>query len=310
KYLEYASPEEFVPILQALPRPFLHIGGGSNLLFASDRFSGTVFHCINKNLEIISENEDFLDVKVGAGYVWDDFVEYCVNHGWYGAENLTLIPGEVGAAAVQNIGAYGVEAKDIILSVDTFDIESLSVRIFKNEECRYAYRESIFKKEENKRYFVQSVTFRLSKKPNYKLEYGNLKKALSSTPTLSEIRAALIDIRNSKLPDPAKIPSAGSFFTNPMVEKEKAASLLTIYPTMPQYPVNENIVKLSAGWMIEQCGWKGVKMGNAAVYERQALVLVNCGEASGRDILSLANKIVDSVQDKFGVTLTMEVQVI
>ena len=245
--------------------------------------------------------------------IWDDFVAYAVEHGWYGAENLSLIPGEVGASAVQNIGAYGVEAKDLIVSVDAVEAATGRKRRFSNGECRYAYRDSIFKKELKGQYFVTHVTYRLSKLPVYHLDYGNVRAELEKEglePTLAHVRRVIISIRRDKLPDPEVTGNAGSFFMNPIVPESQFDALRAEYPDMPCYPLGENRVKVPAGWLIDRCGWKGKSLGRAAVHDRQALVLVNRGGATGHDVLRLADEVARSVKEKFGIAICPEVNVI
>jgi len=308
-YVDYSNTDELKSALEVAQKPYLHIGGGSNLLFSTPLFNGTIFHNISKDIDIICENSSEVIVKVGGGFIWDRFVAYTVDKGWYGAENLSLIPGEVGAAAVQNIGAYGVEAKDIITSVETYNIESGDIRVFDNSECGYGYRKSIFKEDENKHLFVLSVTFKLSKVPIFTLSYGNLSVVIGDKPAIGDVRNAIISIRKSKLPDPYEIGSAGSFFMNPVVSQQKFNELINLYPSMPHYDAPDG-VKLAASWLIDQCGWRGKSLGPAGVYHKQALVLVNLGGATGADILKLAKCIVSDVEIKFGITLRMEAQVI
>ncbi len=310
-YLEYCSADELARELPQAPRPWLHVGGGSNLLFASERVGGTVFHNACNAMEVLFEDSDSVLVKVGGGVVWDFFVERAVSYLWYGAENLSLIPGEVGAAAVQNIGAYGAEAQDIIESVEAFDTLQGCLRVFDRSECRYGYRSSFFKSEEGRRYFVISVNMRLSKIPRYNLGYGALKElADSGALTLWKVREKIIETRREKLPDPTETGSAGSFFVNPVVSEEKYRSLAAEYPDMPHYPASDGMVKLSAGWMIDRCGFKGRVMGRAGVYEKQALVLVNQGGATAKEIMALACAVVEAVEKRFAVRLKPEVQVV
>lgn len=309
-YVEYCSAEELRREMKDAPHPWLHVGGGSNLLFAVSRFGGTVFHNAMNAIEVIGGDESSVTVRVGGGVVWDFFVQWCVAHGWYGAENLSLIPGEVGAASVQNIGAYGAEVKDIIECVETLDTETLQERVFPREECRYGYRSSFFKMEEGRRYFVLSVVFRLGLQPRYNLGYGPLKEIPEDELSLAAIREKVISTREAKLPDPQIVGSAGSFFMNPVVSAERAKALLAEYPDMPHYPAADGMVKLSAGWMIDRCGLKGYHRDNAGVYEKQALVLVNLGGASADEILALADEVIDAVRKKFGVSLHPEVQII
>lgn len=315
RFVEYASVEELRDLWnaerEAVARA-LHIGGGSNLLFASD-YEGLILHSAIKGYTVVKETEEEVEVRVGAGEVWDDFVAYTVANGWYGAENLSLIPGEVGASAVQNIGAYGVEAKDLIVSVDTFGLETGEERRFMREECRYAYRESVFKQELKGKYAVTFVTYRLKKHPVFHLEYGNIRAELEKQGCqvdLENVRRIIIAIRQAKLPDPKVLGNAGSFFMNPVVPKMQFEALLAQYPDMPHYPVDEAHVKIPAGWMIDRCGWKGKRVGHAGVHEKQALVLVNCGGATGKEVMHLAEEIVASVRERFGVTIRPEVNYI
>lgn len=314
-FVEYESEEELKEILLHRLCPegkWLHIGGGSNLLFTGD-FDGMILHSAIKGFEVVSENEDEVLVRAGAGEVWDDFVAYTVEKGWYGAENLSLIPGEVGASAVQNIGAYGVEAKDLIAQVETVEVSTGQERVFGNAECGYAYRESVFKNALKGKYIVTHVTYRLSKKPAYRLDYGNVRAELEKRGcelTLENVRRTIIDIRESKLPDPKVQGNAGSFFMNPIVPRPLFEELQGKYPSMPFYEVDAERVKIPAGWMIDQCGWKGKQLGNAGVHHKQALVLVNCGGAIGQEIIALSEEIQRSVFDKFGVRIHPEVNFI
>lgn len=311
--LEYTSEEELKGFIAEgkVKVPFLHVGGGSNLLFVHERYDGTVLHSQIKGIQVTCENDTDVFVRVGAGEVWDDFVAYCVSRGWYGAENLSLIPGEVGASAVQNIGAYGVEVKDLITSVETLDCKGQK-RVFQNAECAYAYRNSIFKRPEMKSYFVTYVNFRLGKVPQFKLDYGTIRKELADAPsvTLPLVRQTIIKIRQSKLPDPQVLGNAGSFFTNPIVSREKWQSLLAQYPNMPYYEIDKQHVKIPAGWMIEQTGWKGKALGNAAVYDKQALILVNLGNATGAEIVALSEAVCHDVAARFGIEIHPEVNFI
>ena len=309
RFLEYASVEELQQQIAqgAVTTPFLHIGGGSNLLFTKD-YDGLILHSCIGGIEVTEEDERTVSVRVGAGVVWDDFVAYCVAHGWYGAENLSLIPGEVGAGAVQNIGAYGAEVKDLITAVETVNIQG-DQRVYSIEECGYAYRNSIFKRPENKSVFVTYVRFRLSKEEYYTLDYGTIRQELGKYPelTLPVVRKVIIDIRESKLPDPKVMGNAGSFFMNPIVSKEKLLALQQEYPQIPYYELADGQVKIPAGWMIDQCGWKGKSLGPAAVHDKQALVLVNRGGAKGSDIIALSDAVRASVREKFGIDIHPEV---
>ena len=312
RFLEYASVAELEEYIAqgAVTTPFLHIGGGSNLLFTKD-YDGLILHSRIGGIEVTAEDSQTVSLRVGAGVVWDDFVACCVEHGWYGAENLSLIPGEVGASAVQNIGAYGVEVKDLITAVETVNIQGYE-RVYSVEECEYAYRNSIFKRPENKSVFVTYVRFRLSKEERYTLDYGTIRQELAKypAPTLPIVRKVIIEIRESKLPDPKVTGNAGSFFMNPIVAKEKLEALQRDYPRIPYYELPDGRVKIPAGWMIDQCGWKGKSLGPAAVHDKQALVLVNRGGAKGSDVIALSDAVRASVRDKFGIDIHPEVNVI
>ena len=312
RFLEYTSVEELKKLIVqgAVTTPFLHIGGGSNLLFTKD-YDGLILHSRVGGIEVTAEDSQTVSLRVGAGVVWDDFVACCVEHGWYGAENLSLIPGEVGASAVQNIGAYGVEVKDLITAVETVNVQGYG-RVYSVEECEYAYRSSIFKRPENKSVFVTYVRFRLSKEERYTLDYGTIRQELARypAPTLPIVRKVIIEIRESKLPDPKVMGNAGSFFMNPIVAKEKLEALQRDYPRIPYYELPDGRVKIPAGWMIDQCGWKGKSLGPAAVHDKQALVLVNRGGAKGSDIVALSDAVRASVRDKFGIDIHPEVNVI
>ena len=312
RFLEYGSEDELRELIAAgqVVAPWLHIGGGSNLLFIKD-YEGTVLHSRIGGLEVTSEDEEHVSVRVGAGVVWDDFVAYCVERHWYGAENLSLIPGEVGASAVQNIGAYGVEVKDLITSVETINM-AREKRIYGVDECGYSYRKSLFKQPKMKTVFVTYVNFCLGKREHYTLDYGTIRQELEKYPVLNLeiLRRVIIDIRQSKLPDPKVMGNAGSFFMNPIVPKEKLEALQQEYPWIPYYELAEDRVKIPAGWMIDQCGWKGKALGPAAVHDKQALVLVNLGGAKGSDILALSDAVRASVHEKFGIDIHPEVNLI
>ena len=309
--------------------PFWHIGSGSNLLFQGD-YPGVVLHCLAKGIHIVQKNDessahndDICLLKVEAGTLWDDVCAYCAEHGLYGPENLSLIPGEMGAAAVQNIGAYGVEISDLINEVICWDVEADKEHRFGSEEMGYGYRESRLKHAVDKaRYIITSVVLRVQHSRKLHLEYAGIKRALgienisetdlvaSDKPSLREVREAVIKIREGKLPDPKKIGNAGSFFKNPVVENSVFDALIALYPDMPHYVVDQNHTKIPAGWMIEQCGWKGKDLGRAGVYEKQSLVLVNRGGAKPEEIVMLCKKIVEDVEKKFGIHIEPEVNLI
>lgn len=314
-FIEYDSVEELKQILRDYPLEgdrWLHIGAGSNLLFTGD-YPGIVLHSCIRGFEVVAEDAETVIVRVGAGEVWDDFVAYAVSNEWYGAENLSLIPGEVGASAVQNIGAYGVEAKDLIVEVETIEVATGKERVFRNEECGYAYRESVFKLALKRHYIVTKVSYRLRKTPSYHLDYGNVRAELEKSGcalTLSNVREGIIKIREAKLPDPKVQGNAGSFFMNPIIPYAQFEALSARYPQMPHYEVDAQRVKIPAAWMIDQCGWKGKQMGRAGVHHKQALVLVNLGGATGKEIIRLSEEIQKSVSDKFGVSISPEVNFI
>lgn len=309
RLIEFANEDELKSALTGAVKPLLFMGGGSNLLFLNN-YSGTVLHSVIDNINIVAEDDNSVSVRVGSGVVWDDFVAYCVEKGWWGVENLSLIPGEVGASAVQNIGAYGVEVKDVLQSIEAISVDDLSKRIFTNAECNYAYRDSIFKKSLKGKYVITYVTYRLSKRANPNIGYGALKSVLAENPSLKEIRDAIIAVRNSKLPDPKVYGNAGSFFMNPVIPMEQFVELQSRYPEIPSYPASEGYIKVPAGWLIEKSGWKGKSLGNAAVYEKQALVLINRGGATGMEIKHLADTIIEDIKEIFGITLHAEVNYI
>ena len=313
-FIEYENEADLQKLLRDeffRSQRFWHIGQGSNLLFLGD-FDGIIVHSAINGIEKIKEDEHSVWLKVGAGKDWDSFVSHCVENGWGGLENLSLIPGEVGASAVQNIGAYGVEVSELIEEVHAYSLETGEKRIFSNAECDYSYRNSFFKKPENKgKYYIVNVVYKLSKKPEFRLDYGNIREYLAGKPvTLQTLRDAVIAIRESKLPDPKKIGNAGSFFVNPYVSIEHFQSLKTTYPDIPHYPLDEKMVKIPAAWLIEQCGLKGKTVGGAAVHEKHALVIINKNQATGQDIASLAEEICRAVKEKFNIELQPEVNYI
>lgn len=312
RLVEFSSVDALVDFLAGgFSGKSLVIGGGSNLLFVND-FDGTVFHSRIMDIDVVAESGDSVLLRVGSGVNWDALVAYTVEKGWCGLENLSLIPGEVGASAVQNVGAYGVEAGDLIEKVETVRIADAVACSFTKADCDFAYRHSIFKAAEKGRHIVTYVTYRLQKSACFKLSYGNLKDKVEELggATLANVRRAVCEIREAKLPNPNQVGSAGSFFMNPIVDAEKAAVLKEEYPAMPQYPLADGSVKLSAGWLIEQCGWKQTPHEHVGVYKHQALVVVNLGGATGRDVLDFAQAVVASVKEKFGVCLNMEVNAI
>lgn len=311
-FVEYDSVDELCDFLATHQHcRMLHIGAGSNLLFTKN-FDGYILHSNIRFCETLSDNEAQTVVRVGAGVVWDDFCAAMCAANLGGAENLSYIPGEVGASAVQNIGAYGAEAADIIVQVETIEAATGKSRTFNVAECDYGYRQSVFKNELQGQYIVTAVQFRLTKNPIPKLDYGNLRETLAHTasPTVNNVRQAIIDIRRQKLPEPSELGSAGSFFKNPIVPQAKADELSALYANMPRYTASDNRVKIPAAWLIEQCGWKGKNVGGAAVYDKQPLVIVNQNHATPDDIQRLAQQITNSVIDKFGIRIEPEVNYI
>lgn len=312
--IEYSSVEELSAILKSelvTSSRLLHVGSGSNLLFLND-FDGVVLHSQLKSIDLLTTDEQSVYVEVGAGVAWDDFVDFAVNKGWGGVENLSLIPGETGAAAVQNIGAYGVEVQSVIDRVKTVEVESGEIREFSNAECEYGYRESIFKTMLKGKYIVTSVVFRLECVPTFTLDYQHMEDEVRKNGDLSlaNVRQTIIAIRQSKLPDPAVQGNAGSFFMNPVIPKSLFVQLQSQFPEMPHYYVSETDEKVPAAWLIDKCGWKGKLIGKAAVHDKQALVLVNKGGATGAEIVFLAEQIQLSVKEKFGIELRPEVNYI
>ena len=302
---------DFLRSMDLKHKAYLILGGGSNFLFTKN-YEGIVFHPVLKGIVVEKEDTDHVYVRVYAGEVWDDFVEYAVNHHLGGIENLSLIPGNTGASPIQNIGAYGVEVKDVIESVNAIDLTTKKQATFSWDQCGFSYRYSHFKGKYKGKYMVTSVLFKLKKRPVFQLDYGSVREEVEKLGemTLSNIRQAIVSIRNSKLPDPEKTGNAGSFFKNPWVTEKVLQELLSRHPALPYYRGNGGEIKVPAGWLIEQCGWKGKNMGNAGVHSKQALVLINLGKASGEEILSLSRKIQDSVFAKVGITLEPEVNIL
>ena len=316
-YIEYDNVDELMSLdYNSLPQPIFHIGAGSNLLFTKD-FPGTVLHSNIKYIKYVDMGLDEVLLAVGSGVVFDDFIANVAGNGLWGPENLSLIPGEVGAAAVQNIGAYGVEAKDIISGVVCLDTKDWTKTVFKVGECGYGYRDSRFKHERG-RYIITSVLFRVTRKYSPKLDYGGVRNALEgydlNTLKPTDIRDAIIRIRNAKLPDPAEIGSAGSFFKNPVISREHFERILNAecpqgsHADIPHYDLPDGTVKVPAAWLIDQCGFRGKKLGGAQVYEKQPLVIVNAsGSATPEDVLALENEIIAKVKEKYDIVLHPEV---
>jgi UDP-N-acetylmuramate dehydrogenase len=292
-------------------RPRLVLGGGSNVLFTGD-FDGIVIHPAIKGIEKISEEGNTILVKVGAGEDWDGFVGYCTEQGWGGVENLSFIPGTVGACPVQNIGAYGMEAADSIDSVQAIHLETGRMITLKSNECQFSYRNSIFKQELKDKTVITHVYFRLQKNHQYKTTYPDLQRALDNYPetTIRTIREAIISIRKNKLPDPSVKGNAGSFFKNPVIDRDKAISLYKFYPQIKGFRNADGSLKVSAAWLIEQSGWKGKRMGETGTHPKQPLIIVNHGGATGGEILQCALKIQKAVMNHFAIKLEMEVNIL
>ena len=327
RFIEFEDDDEAVEVAKILREsatPYIIIGGGSNLLLTKD-FDGIVVrsgikgHYFEEPGDRSLESEDRSQESVarmtcGSGEVWDDMVATSIKAGYYGMENLSLIPGDVGASVVQNIGAYGVEAKDLIVSVEAVEIATGQVVTISGKDCGYGYRQSKFKQEWKNRYLITHVTYQLSTSFQPHLDYGNIRQELEkkgiTEPTAQQVRDIIIDIRNAKLPDPKVMGNAGSFFMNPIVPKDKYETLAAQYPTMPHYEVDGSYEKIPAGWMIEQCGWKGKSLGRAGVHDKQALVLVNRGGATGAEIVALCDAIRKDVKTKFDIDIHPEVNII
>ena len=320
RFIEFEDDDEAVEVAKILREsatPYIIIGGGSNLLLTKD-FDGIVVrsgikgHYFEESGD--GSQETVVRMTCGSGEVWDDMVATSIKAGYYGMENLSLIPGDVGASAVQNIGAYGLEAKDLIVSVEAVEIATGQVVTISGKDCGYGYRQSKFKQEWKNRYLITHVTYQLSTSFQPHLDYGNIRQELEkkgiTEPTAQQVRDIIIDIRNAKLPDPKVMGNAGSFFMNPIVPKDKYETLAAQYPTMPHYEVDGSYEKIPAGWMIEQCGWKGKSLGRAGVHDKQALVLVNRGGATGAEIVALCDAIRKDVKTKFGIDIHPEVNII
>ncbi|MCB9239556.1 MAG: UDP-N-acetylmuramate dehydrogenase [Flavobacteriales bacterium] len=313
-YLEIASEEEALSALSKLENePFMVLGGGSNVLFTSN-YNGTIIHNRIKGISRIREDEDYVYIRVGAGEVWTDVVEYALDQNLGGIENLSLIPGCAGAAPIQNIGAYGIEIKDVLESVTAVLLPNKSIRVFDHASCRFGYRDSIFKQELKGRFCITYLVLRLTKKHQLNTGYGAIREALNTIPesnwTIRDVSNAVISIRRSKLPDPAKLGNAGSFFKNPVIPTRQFNQLQEQFSTIPGYPVSENETKVPAGWLIEQCGWKGKQVGQTGCHALQALVIVNYGGASGHEIQQHAMNVINSVKERFNIELQPEVNII
>ncbi len=316
KYYTVFSSINFLKQILSSPevkdKPFIILGGGSNVLFTGD-FDGIIIRNAIEGIEVVKEDNDSVYVKASAGEKWHDVVLYCVNRNYGGIENLSLIPGTIGAGPIQNIGAYGVELKDVLVELEAMNIHTLEVRTFTNAECKFGYRDSIFKRDEKGKYIILSVTLRLNKNPKVNVSYGSLSKELESmgvtNPSIKDVSNAVIKIRSSKLPDPDKLGNAGSFFKNPVISDVEFVKIKEEHPNVISFPSADGYVKLAAGWLIEQSGWKGKQIGDAGVHKDQALVLVNYGNATGKEIYDLSTQVINSVKEKFGVELEREVNI-
>ncbi|MCC8145521.1 MAG: UDP-N-acetylmuramate dehydrogenase [Bacteroidales bacterium] len=313
-FVQYDSEEDLKRLLNDeyfFSQTFWHIGQGSNLLFLGD-YNGIIIHSGIKGIELLKEDDKYVWVKAGAAEDWDSFVAYCVEQGWGGLENLSFIPGEVGASAFQNIGAYGVEVSEFIDSVHTYFLETGEKKLFTREECNYSYRHSFFKEVSNRGlYYITHVIYRLNKNPDFRLDYGNVKASLEGKEVnLKNIREAIIRIRKEKLPDPEKAGNAGSFFMNPYISTIELRELQKNYPSIPFYVCDESRVKIPAAWLIDQCGLKGKTYGGAAVHQKQPLVIINSDKATGEDIALLGEEVRRIVYETFKIELQPEVNYI
>ena len=306
------SEQELPKLILSLEHPIKVLGGGSNILI-KDYQDCTILLNKIEGINIIQETPDDVIIEAGGGEDWPSFVAWAVDRGYGGIENLSLIPGTVGAAPIQNIGAYGVEQESTFVSLTAFDLFSGEEVIMHGEDCRFGYRDSIFKNKLKGKLIISSVRYRLSKKPSLELSYGAIKERLAelriSNPVINDIAQVVTEIRRSKLPDPAELGNSGSFFKNPMVTVEQHEMLMTDFPEMPHYMLDDGNVKIPAAWLIEQCGWKGKVIGNTGTYEKQALVIVNYGGATGEEIWELAQRIIKSVEKIFGIVLIPEVNI-
>jgi UDP-N-acetylmuramate dehydrogenase len=316
KAKEFVAVNSISTLIEAIAstKDFFILGGGSNMLLTQD-IQKLVVHVNLKGIELIDENEDFVIVRAQAGENWHEFVLWCIDQNFGGIENLSLIPGNVGTTVIQNIGAYGVEIKDTMLSCEALNRSTLKIETFTNAQCQFDYRESVFKNELKEQYIITAVSFKLSKKnhavsTNYGAIEAELLKKNIQNPTLKEVSNAVIAIRQSKLPDPKELGNSGSFFKNPIITKTDYEKAKAVHPEMPHYVVSENSVKVPAGWLIEQAGFKGKRFGDAGVHKNQALVLVNYGTATGAEIEALSKNIQQTILDQFGIAIEAEVNII
>jgi UDP-N-acetylmuramate dehydrogenase len=313
EFSNQAELAEALELKQQQNHKLLPLGGGSNILFTQN-FDGLVLKNEIKGIEVVKEDDEFVYVKAGAGENWHQFVLYCISNNFSGVENLSLIPGNVGASPMQNIGAYGVEIKDVFHSLEAYHIQDKKLVVFNIDDCAFGYRESVFKNKFRNQFIITNVTYKLKKQPTFNTTYGAIEQELEKMGvqqlSIKAISDAVINIRSSKLPNPKELGNAGSFFKNPEVENSKFEILKSEFPEIVGYNLPNGKVKLAAGWLIEQCGWKGFRNGDAGCHSKQALVLVNYGNAKGEEIYNLSTQIVESVKQKFGVELEREVNII
>ncbi len=312
-FAAFSTTEELKEILSQLStEKILLLGGGSNILFTKD-FDGAVIRNNLKGIELVNEDPEYYYVKVQAGENWHGFVQYCIEHNYAGVENLSLIPGNAGASPMQNIGAYGVEIKDVFHELEAYHLKDRCLQTFSLSDCAFGYRESVFKKQYAHQFVILNITYRLRKQPVFHTNYGAIETELEKMGvtelSIKAISDAVINIRSSKLPDPKITGNAGSFFKNPVIPVTQYTQLKEAYPAIPGYPAPDGSIKTAAGWLIEQCGWKGYRKGDAGCYDKQALVLVNYGKAKGQEIFDLSSAIIKSVADKFGILLEREVNI-
>lgn len=293
--------------------PFIILGNGCNILF-SDDYKGVILKINNKGIYFHKETENNIYIEAAAGEDWDNFIIYCINNNYFGLENLSLIPGSIGASPIQNIGAYGIELKDVFHQLEAVSIESGDVKTFSRDECKFGYRDSIFKHQQKNKFIISSVTFKLRKKPSFNCNYADLREEISKR-GITELNAKIVreivcDIRIKKLPYPSELGNAGSFFKNPIINESKFTELKNKFPEIKFYESPGNKYKLAAAWLIEHCGWKGKRIGNVGVHKEQALVIVNYGNASGNEVLDFAQQLINAVIEKFGILLDMEINII
>ncbi len=312
-FAPFTNEESLKELVENLPtKKLLILGGGSNMLF-TENFNGTILKNECRGITLIKEDQDHFYIKVAAGENWHSFVLYAIQNGYTGIENLSLIPGNTGASPIQNIGAYGVEIKDLLYDLEAYHLKDQSIVVFTNHDCLFGYRDSVFKSKWAGQFVILSVTFRLRRKPVFHTNYGVIEQELDrmgiTELSCKAISDAIIRIRSSKLPDPEVIGNAGSFFKNPSISKAHYDLLKVSFPEIPGYPNKESNIKVAAGWLIEQCGWKGYRKGDVGCFNKQALVLVNYGVATGREIFDLSEEIIRSVQLKFNISLEREVNI-